>query len=130
MGWTAITGTLSLPAICLYIAGIFWTLGYDTIYAHQDKEDDELIGIKSTALKLGKDSTKWVALFYILAILFIDFALMANKPHVLNILLLALPALHMGWQIRSWNMDDPANCLQRFKSNEYIGWLVLLVLSV
>ena len=69
LGWTAVKGNLGLPAILLYIAGVFWTLGYDTIYAHQDKRDDCIAGIKSTALLFGDKSRSWVALFYALTLL-------------------------------------------------------------
>ena len=68
MGWAAVTGAIGLPALLLYAGGIAWTLGYDTIYAHQDKEDDIRIGVKSTALKLGEKSRQWIAGFYAAAV--------------------------------------------------------------
>ncbi|MDH3335092.1 MAG: 4-hydroxybenzoate octaprenyltransferase, partial [Rhodospirillaceae bacterium] len=74
LGWAAVRGELSLAPGLLYIAGIFWTLGYDTIYAHQDIKDDLTVGIKSLAVKLGDSTRQWIAVFYILTVLFILFA--------------------------------------------------------
>src|SRR5262249_50041054 len=71
LGWSAVRRTLGWPAIFLYIAGVFWTLGYDTIYAHQDKADDELVGIKSSARYLAEQSPLWIAVFYALAFVFL-----------------------------------------------------------
>jgi 4-hydroxybenzoate polyprenyltransferase len=130
MGWAAVTGQLSLPAFMLYMGGILWTLGYDTIYAHQDKEDDMLIGVKSTALLLGRKSHIYVAFFYAGALSFLLAAKYAAAPHALTPLLAVFPAAHMIWQIRAWDMDDPRSCLQIFRSNHVFGWLALLMLAI
>lgn len=124
LGWAAATGALGLPAFLLYAAGFFWTLGYDTIYAHQDKRDDALLGLKSTALKLGETSPKWVAGFYILTWLGIVTAgLAAGLDPVFAGLMLPAGA-QLFWQVRTWHMDDGPNCLRRFKSNRDFGLLV------
>ena len=125
VGWTAVTGELALPAVVLYAAGILWTLGYDTIYAHQDKEDDVLVGIKSTALKFGATTGRWLTLFYGGTIL-----LMAGSGYLAGLHWafyagLAAASLHLIWQVRTMDLDDAKNCLTRFKSNRDFGLIVL-----
>jgi 4-hydroxybenzoate polyprenyltransferase len=126
VGWAAVTGGLDLPAFVLYAAGIAWTLGYDTIYAHQDKEDDARIGVRSTALRLGRDSRAWIVGFYgtTLAGLLLGL-LAAGLQGPLWLPLLALAALQLAWQAATWRLDDPADCLSKFRSNRWFGWLVL-----
>jgi len=125
MGWSALTGDLAVPALLLYAAGFFWTLGYDTIYAHQDKEDDALIGIRSTALKFGTKTRGWLVLFYGLVVaLLASLGLLAGFTWA-YFLAVAGVGLHFAWQITSLETDDPANCLTRFKSNRSIGWILL-----
>ncbi|OAN45604.1 4-hydroxybenzoate octaprenyltransferase [Paramagnetospirillum marisnigri] len=125
LGWAAVRGDLDLPALLLYAAGPFWTLGYDTIYAHQDKEDDALIGVKSTALALGDATPKWLWLFYGAAL-----ALMASAGASAGLGWafwpgMALAGAHLVWQIVRVDIHDAADCLAKFKSNRHFGWLVL-----
>jgi 4-hydroxybenzoate polyprenyltransferase len=125
LGWAAVKGDLAVPAILLYAAGVFWTLGYDTIYAHQDKEHDALIGIKSTALKLGAATRPWLAVFYAAAVL-----LMMAAGHLAGLqwpyfLGLAAAGLHLAWQVNGVDIDDPKDCLATFKSNRDFGLIVL-----
>ncbi len=122
MGWSAVTGTIELPALLLYAGGIFWTLGYDTIYAQQDKEDDALAGIKSTALKFGARSKNYVAGFFAAAWILIFAASGFN-------LFLCIPATHLVWQMKTWNTEDAASALRMFRSNRDFGILVLLALA-
>ncbi|NQV83439.1 MAG: 4-hydroxybenzoate octaprenyltransferase [Rhodospirillales bacterium] len=125
LGWAAVTGTLSPPAIALYAAGIFWTLGYDTIYAHQDKEDDILIGVKSTALKFGNATAPWMLGFYTATVALMGWAgFLAGLGWPFH-LSLAVGALHLVWQIKSLDISDPKNCLSRFKSNRNFGLIML-----
>ena len=124
MGWTAVSGIIGLPALLLYIGGIFWTLGYDTIYAHQDKEDDALVGVKSTALKFGARSRTYVAGFYVLA-----WVLMAAAGGFGSLVFLLPAAAQLVWQMRVWDMKDPASSLRVFKSNSVFGGLVFLGLG-
>lgn len=126
MGWAAITGQITLTPILLYIGGIFWTLGYDTIYAHQDKDDDLLAGVKSTALKFGSSSPYWVGGFYTLAFLCIGFASLLAGHSLLNAAGLILPLLHMIWQLWRWDYNSAPSSLQIFKSNRIFGLLVVL----
>lgn len=130
MGWAAVTGDIALPAILLYIGGFFWTIGYDTIYAHQDKEDDISVGIKSTALKFGDASKKWVFVFYMLAITLMALSVLNVQTQPLTMILLLLPIAHMAWQLQFWNPDDQDNSLKMFKSNKLFGLALLLVCLV
>ena len=125
IGWAAVTGAVSLPALFLYLGGILWTLGYDTIYAHQDKNDDALIGVKSTARRLGAASRRWVAGFYAGGFILMAVAYLLADVGLSGGLLLA-GAAHLAWQVRSWDMNDPASSLLIFKSNRDFGLLMLL----
>ncbi|WP_299378352.1 4-hydroxybenzoate octaprenyltransferase [uncultured Kiloniella sp.] len=125
VGWAAVRGDLSLPPLLIYIGGIAWTLGYDTIYAHQDKEDDALVGVKSTALKLGNKTKHWLVLFYSICTLCFaaaGFIMGLQWPFWLGI---AGLASHFFWQVTTVQIDDPADCLNKFKSNRNIGWIFL-----
>jgi len=125
MGWAAVSGAVAPPAVLLYLAGIAWTLGYDTIYAHQDKEDDALVGVKSSALRLGAATKPGLAIFYgFAAVLFAAAGLSAGLGWC-YLLGVAAVAVQFVWQVATLDIDDPANCLQRFKSNRLVGWLLL-----
>ena len=128
IGWAAVTGTVGAPPIALYAAGIAWTLGYDTIYAHQDKEDDALIGVKSTALLFGPTSRIWIAGFYAATISFLGLAATLAGLAWPFYLGLALAALHLARQLRRVNMDQPQSCLAAFKSNRDFGLIVTVAL--
>ena len=125
MGWAAVTGDLGIPAVLLYAGGILWTLGYDTIYAHQDKEDDALIGVKSTALRLGDATPRWVGGFYAGMMALTAAAGWAAGLGWAFYPLLAVAGLQLAWQVRRGDIDDAADCLAKFKSNRWFGWLVL-----
>ena len=126
VGYAALTGTLSASALAIYAAGICWTLGYDTIYAHQDKEDDALIGVKSTALRFGDGTQKWLAIFYAGAIGFFVLAGLMAGLSLIYYLALTPAAAHFAWQIRKLDIHDGQNCLAVFKSNKTAGLLALL----
>ncbi|HAX91077.1 MAG TPA: 4-hydroxybenzoate octaprenyltransferase [Rhodospirillaceae bacterium] len=128
MGWAAVHGELAAPAIILYVAGIFWTLGYDTIYAHQDKQDDAAIGIKSLALKLGNRSRPMIALFYVLFFFLLTMAGLAAKIGTAYYLILFLAELHAAWLLITWQPDEPASSLQKFRANRDLGLIVFLAL--
>ena len=128
VGWTAATGSLGWPAVVLYLAGIFWTLGYDTIYAHQDKADDALIGVKSTARRFGKATPFWLWSFYGLTLALLAVAgAMVGMGGLFYVALLPVAA-HFAWQIMTLDIDDPDNCLARFRSNREAGLLVVIAL--
>ncbi|MCB1529543.1 MAG: 4-hydroxybenzoate octaprenyltransferase [Rhodospirillales bacterium] len=126
MGWAAVTDDLRLPALLLYAASIFWTLGYDTIYAHQDREDDAVVGVKSTALLFGSRSKIWVAGFFISCWILLCAAGWAAAPGSYIVHFLVPAGAHFFWQLYRWDMNDPASSLRIFKSNQYLGLLVLL----
>jgi 4-hydroxybenzoate polyprenyltransferase len=129
LGWAAMRGTIEVPALPLYAAGFFWTLGYDTIYAHQDKDDDALIGVKSSALALGARSRPFIAVMYTLTMALL---LVATTRVMffgwLSMALLAAAGLHLAWQVATLDINDAASCLKRFRSNRDFGLLVLAAL--
>ncbi len=125
MGYAAVTGMLAWPAWLLYAAGFFWTLGYDTIYAHQDIEDDARAGIKSTARRLGRWSKPFVAAAYLLAWLLLEAAFGAAGASLAARLALAVPLAHLAWQLKIWRTDEPASALFVFRSNRDFGLMVL-----
>lgn len=125
LGYAAVTGTLDWAPVLLYVAGIFWTLGYDTIYAHQDKEDDALIGVKSSALRLGGKSRGAIWGFYAAtALVLAALDLVAGLGWPFEVAL-TLGAVQLAWQAGDCRFDDPADCLAKFKSNRLFGWLLL-----
>ena len=128
LGWVAVTGEIAWPALLLYGGGLFWTLGYDTIYAHQDREDDALVGVKSTALLLGAKTPLWVATFYLLALGFWGAALWPSGWSARAALLLV--AGHFAWQVSSLKINDPVNCRTRFFANREAGLLLFLGLLI
>ncbi len=128
LGWAAVTGALAAPAFVLYGAGIAWTLGYDTIYAHQDKEDDALVGIKSTALKFGAATQHWLATFYGAAIALLALAgFLAGMawPFYAG---LGLALAHLTWQTLQTDFDNPEDCLAKFRANHHFGMIVFLAI--
>jgi 4-hydroxybenzoate polyprenyltransferase len=128
MAYAAETGTIEAPAVLLYLAGIAWTLGYDTIYAHQDKDDDALIGVKSTALKFGPRTQQWLFWLYGAMLLLLWLAARgAGLGWGFGLLFIAAAA-HLLWQIMSLDTEDPAVCLRLFRSNREAGGLVFLAL--
>jgi 4-hydroxybenzoate polyprenyltransferase len=109
----------------LYVGAVAWTIGYDTIYAHQDRDEDGVLGLKSTALRFGRSTRAWLAALYALAFLAITAAgLMANAGTAFLLGMVAAGA-HLAWQVATLNIDDPENCLERFRSNRDFGALVL-----
>ncbi len=128
LGWAAVKGEIGIVPAILYVGGIFWTLGYDTIYAHQDKEDDALIGVKSTALKFGAQTANWLTGFYTLTIAAIAICGTLLQLSVFFYALLAVAAGHLIWQIRTLKIDDGDRCLLLFKSNKIFGAIVLFAI--
>ena len=124
MGWAGVFGRLDIPALLLYAGSIAWVIGYDTIYAHQDREDDALIGIKSTALLFGPRTKPMLVLFYSAAVILIGAAgFTAGGGLVFTLGLLAFAA-HLSWQIVRLDIADPDNCLAVFKSDRDAGLIL------
>ena len=128
MGWAAITGSISFEPLLLYLVGIFWTLGYDTIYAHQDKEDDALIGIKSSALALGDKTKLFLIPFYSLTIGGLVTIGLLNNFDLAFYFLIGISASQLIWQILALNLNSPIDCLEKFKSNKLFGLIVTLAI--
>lgn len=125
LGWAAATGGLAPQALWLYGGAIAWTIVYDTIYAHQDKQDDALVGVKSTARLFGARSRRILALFAVLAlVLFAGAGWQAGLGEGFY-LGLGAGALHLAWQLLAWKPDDPADSLQKFRSNRDFGFIML-----
>jgi 4-hydroxybenzoate polyprenyltransferase len=124
MGWAGAFGSLGVAPLLLYAGSISWVIGYDTIYAHQDREDDALIGIKSTALLFGARTKPMLALFYALAVVLIGAAGYVAGAGLVFWLGLAAFAVHLGWQIFRLDIGNPDNCLAVFKSDRDAGLIL------
>ena len=121
MGWTAMTDQISYEIVILYVSAIFWTLGYDTIYGIQDVEDDEIIGIKSTAIKFKKNIKFFVSICYLITSLAIIYLFYKNLGVNLTTLFLAMFILSLIYQVIFFNKNNPNSCLKAFKLNNYSG---------
>jgi len=137
LAWTAHSGTLSMPAVVLYMAGIAWTLFYDTIYAHQDTEDDALIGVKSTARLFGENTGWWMARFLVGTVglmgIAVIFAAQGHASVLALIVALAGPwamGWHMMWQLRGLDIHASDKLLQLFHANRDTGLIPLLFFAI
>ena len=130
MGFAVLLGRIDASAICLYAGSIAWVIGYDTIYAHQDAEDDALIGVKSTALLFGARTHQALMPFYALAVVLIGTAIGVAGGKLPAWLGLVAFAAHLAWQIARLKIEDGALCLSIFKSNRDAGLLLLAGLLV
>jgi 4-hydroxybenzoate polyprenyltransferase len=130
MGWAGVFASLSWAPIWLYLAAIAWTVGYDTIYAHQDKEDDALVGVRSTARLFAENTKAWLSGIYGLALVFLLFAFMAADVSVLGYIGLFIAALMFAWQILILDIDNPDHCMRLFKFNGRVGGVIFLSLVV
>lgn len=137
LAWTAHTGQLGWPAFVLYLAGISWTLFYDTIYAHQDTEDDALIGVKSTARLFGDNSPKWLRAFLVLTVVIIGAASMMVTVPSGNVLTVVVAlggawglGWHLAWQLTRFIPDDSDRLIMLFRSNRNAGMLPVLFFAV
>jgi len=126
MGYAAAKDRLDSAPLLLYAAGIAWTLVYDTIYAHQDKEDDALIGVRSTALKFGAATRRWLVPFAVATTLLLAAVIAAAGLGLFAWLALIGVAGHLAWQIATVDFDNPADCLAKFRSNRWLGWILLI----
>ena len=130
LGWTSVYNSFALPPVLLYLGGISWTLAYDTIYAHQDKDDDALIGVKSTALRFGDATIYWLVFFFALALALIDASLWFVSAPLLAHVGVAGAALHATWQISQFDGNNSAMCLKLFRANRMFGVIILLGLLI
>jgi len=128
VGWAAEFGGLHPPAYLLYAGCVLWTIGYDTIYALQDVEDDALVGVKSTARLFGDKSRAMVGLFYVAALGLWVWAGLAASAWTIFLVAVIPTAVLLGWQVVTLEMTSPANCLKRFKANHWVGLALTLAL--
>ena len=129
-GWAAATGALDPAAFALWLAGFFWILGYDTIYAHQDREDDAMVGIRSTALKFGERSAVFVAGCYAATVALLGVAGALAGLSIWFFVALLVPAWMLARQAQRLDIHDPAACLALFKSNREAGLAIALAFLV
>ena len=121
MGWAGVFGSLSWAPIWLYAAAVAWTIGYDTIYAHQDKEDDALVGVRSTARLFGDNTKAWLIGLYGLTLVFLLFAYIAGDAGLFAYVGLIAATVMLAWQILIIDIDNPDQCLKLFKFNTQVG---------
>ena len=130
IGWSAIFGSLALPPLLLYVGAILWTIAYDTIYAHQDKEDDALIGVRSTARLFGDRTVEAVRGFYAAAMVLFTAAFILAHVGIIAFVGLLAGAIHLAWQTRRLDIDDADNCLMLFRSNRDFGLILFAGLAL
>jgi 4-hydroxybenzoate polyprenyltransferase len=130
LGFAAQTGTVDTADLMLYAGLFFWTLGYDTIYAHQDKDDDALIGVKSTARLLGARSREWILGFYAVSFTLILAAGFTEHAGWTFVFLMLAAGAHMLWQVERLAIDDSERCLKLFRANRETGALIALAMIV
>ena len=126
VGWPAVTGEFQLPALLLWAGSIFWVIGYDTLYAIQDIEDDALVGVKSSARALGKHAQLGVGVCYVLALIGWASAIWVVRPDWVALLALIPAAFHLGHQVAKTDPNDGAGALALFRSNRFTGLLLFL----
>jgi len=130
VGWLAIEPGFHPAMLLLYLGSIFWVIGFDTIYALQDREDDALVGIRSSALRLGDNIRFGVLVFYLLALGSWAGAFWMQRPQWLGLLALLPIALHLFWQLGTLKSDDGEDALSKFRSNRFAGFLMFLACLV
>ena len=132
LGWTAMTNNISIYSTMLYIGCVFWTIGYDTIYAHQDKIDDDFLGLKSSAVFLGENSKIAISIFYLVFFISISFLslTLGSINGWLNYIILTLVGIHLARQIYLLDINDPSICYSIFKSNNSIGFIVFFLFFI
>jgi 4-hydroxybenzoate polyprenyltransferase len=130
VGWAAVTASLSAAPLLLYAGAVAWVIGYDTIYAHQDAEDDLMAGLKSTALKFGESSPVWVSAFYAIAIVLWTGSATLIGADWPTYAALAAVAVHFAWQVSTLDIHNAQNCLARFRSNRDAGLILFAGLLV
>ena len=131
LAWISITNEISLVPVIFYLGAIFWTLGYDTIYGYQDIKDDEIIGVKSTSIKFKNNPKKFIFFCYLTFITSLILIGLLMKFNLFYFLFLIIPIFHLFFfQIYKLNVNDPLNCLAKFKSNNFLGLIVFINLLI
>ncbi len=131
LGWTAINGSISIAVLILYFGAIFWTLGYDTIYGFQDIKDDEIIGVKSTSIKFKRNHMLFLNICYLVFIICISILGLVMNFKYYYYFLLIIPFAHLFfYQLKKIDIKSPNTCLERFKSNNFLGLIILINLLI
>jgi 4-hydroxybenzoate polyprenyltransferase len=130
VGWPAVTGEIGRTDLLLYAGSVVWVIGYDTIYALQDREDDALVGVKSSALALGPRVKVGILVAYLADLLLWAVAIWRVRPDPLALLALLPLALHLSWQVIDLRTDDGADALAKFRANRFAGLLMFLACLV
>ena len=126
LGWTAIQGEINVVTVIFYLGAIFWTLGFDTIYGYQDLKDDEIIGIKSTSIKFKKKPKLFLTICYLIFVISLILVSIFMKLNTTFYFFILLPIAHLFfYQIYNFNYKNPKNCLKIFKSNNFLGVIIL-----
>jgi 4-hydroxybenzoate polyprenyltransferase len=124
VGWSAIFGSLSAAPVVLYAGAVLWTIGYDTIYALQDKEDDAVIGVRSTARLFGRRSRAGITAFYVAAFVLFGLSFVLADAGIFAFAGLGAGLLHVAYLVATLDPDSPENCLGRFRANSTTGWII------
>jgi len=131
LAWISIKNDISLIPVIFYLGAIFWTLGYDTIYGYQDIKDDEIIGVKSTSIKFKNNPKKFILACYLIFIVSLILIGVLMKFNLIYFLFLIFPIFHLiFFQIHKLNVHDPNNCLNKFRSNNFLGLIILVNLLI
>ena len=131
LGWTSISEEISLIALIFYFGAIFWTLGYDTVYGYQDIKDDEIIGLKSTSIKFKGNSKQFLFICYLILTLCLIFGGYLMEFNWIYFLFLIIPIFHLFvYQIKSFQSKNPELCLELFKSNNFFGLIILIIIII
>ena len=127
LGWTSIKGQIDLIPLVFYFGAIFWTLGYDTIYGYQDIKDDEIIGLKSTSIKFKKQPYTFLFSCYSIYLLSLFFIVYLMKLNYFSIIIFVFATFQMYFfQLKKLKINDPYSCIKTFKSNNFLGLIILL----
>jgi 4-hydroxybenzoate polyprenyltransferase len=124
VGWSAVSGRIDAPMLLLYAGAMAWVIGYDTIYALQDREDDALVGIRSSALRMGSRVRRGVLLFYAAALALWAIAFWMVRPDIISLIALAPVGVHLAWQAATLKIADGADALAKFRANRFAGFLM------
>jgi len=131
LGWISITGEISVVPLIFYLGAIFWTLGFDTIYGYQDIKDDEIIGIKSTSIKFKKNPKLFLNICYLIFITSLIITGLLMNFNYLFYLFILVPIIHLFlYQIYGFNFKEPLNCFKIFKSNNFLGLIILFNIAI
>ena len=131
LAWISIKNDISLIPIMFYLGAIFWTLGYDTIYGYQDIKDDEIIGVKSTSIKFKNNPKKFILVCYLIFIVSLILIGVIMKFNLIYFIFSTIPIFHLiFFQVYRLNINDPNNCLAKFKSNNFLGLIIFVNLLI